>query len=91
MTDTTLPTRIEEDMRGQVCPSTLIIALDRANTNKAALRTGKVVLVIKTDNRDATATIPGAMHNMGYETMVTKKMGYYEILIGVDLARDDGA
>lgn len=88
MNNSTTPTRIEVDMRGQVCPSTLLIALDRANTNKAALRSGAAVLVIKTDNRDATATIPGAMKNMGYESIITKESGYYEIVIGIAPGKD---
>ena len=85
----TQPTRIKVDMRGQVCPSTLLIALEQVNTHKAALRAGEVLLEIKTDNRDATATIPGTVMNMGYDAVVTKMKGYYEILIGTALKRPE--
>ncbi|MFC1837227.1 sulfurtransferase TusA family protein [Thermodesulfobacteriota bacterium] len=79
------PSRIEIDMRGQVCPSSLLIALEQTNAHKKALRAGETILKIKTDNRDATVTIPGTVMNMGYDCLVFKKPGYYEILIGVNL------
>jgi TusA-related sulfurtransferase len=71
----------EIDMRGQVCPSTLLVTLDNINRNQEELRNGKVRLLIRTDNRDATTTIPGTAENMGYEIEVMPKDGYYEILI----------
>ena len=77
-------------MRGQVCPSSLLIALEQANIHKVALRAGAVLLQIKTDNRDATATIPSTVRNMGYDVLVTKKEGYYEILIGIELKENEG-
>ena len=79
------PKKVEVDMRGQVCPSSLITALEQTNKHKIALRAGEIILEIRTDNRDATATIPGTVKNMGYDVLVTKKKGYYEILIGVNL------
>ena len=75
------PQILEVDMRGQVCPSTLLVTLDSINRNKTELRNGKVKLLIRTDNRDATTTIPGTAENMGYETKVTTKEGSYEILV----------
>jgi len=75
------PEILEVDMRGQVCPSTLLVTLDSINRNQTELRNGKVRLLIRTDNRDATTTIPGTAENMGYEIEVMPKDGYYEILI----------
>ena len=72
---------LEVDMRGQVCPSTLLVTLDSINRNKTELRSGKVKLLVRTDNRDATTTIPVTAENMGYEAKVTTKEGSYEILI----------
>lgn len=58
------------DMRGQICPSTLIIALREINRLQQALRSGDCTLAILTDNRHATFTVPQAAENMGYEARV---------------------
>ena len=73
---------IEFDIRGQVCPSCLLIALKEIATRKQELKNPHSRLVIMTDNRDATATIPEATRAMGYETAITKQQGYYRIEIG---------
>ena len=76
-----IPETIEVDMRGQVCPSTLLVALDSINQNQEDLNNFKVKLLIRTDNRDATTTIPGTAENMGYEAKVIQQDGFYDILI----------
>ena len=75
---------IEFDIRGQICPSTLLIALKEMNSRKAEIRNGSVELTFKTDNRDATVTIPDAAENMGYGVSVAREADYYLIVI------DDG-
>ncbi|MDF1577985.1 MAG: sulfurtransferase TusA family protein [Desulfurivibrionaceae bacterium] len=80
MTNETRKT-IEVDMRGQVCPSTLLVALDNINRNQKELSSGAVKLLIRTDNRNATTTIPHTAANMGYNTEVVSRDGYYELLI----------
>jgi len=77
------------DVRGQVCPSTLLIAMEKMNVHKEALRGGALVLAISTDNRDATNTIPETAANMGYEVRVKKTRGAYQILIGRNLSGID--
>ena len=77
-------TIIEFDIRGQICPSTLLTALKAINSHKQQLRSGGVKLVFKTSNRDATVTIPDAATTMGYGTNVTKEADYYLIVV------DDG-
>ncbi|HEY6838832.1 MAG TPA: sulfurtransferase TusA family protein [Geobacteraceae bacterium] len=72
---------MEFDIRGQICPSTLLIALKEMNLHRDALRSGEVQLAFKTDNRDATITIPDAAANMGYGVSVEKEEGYYVIVI----------
>ncbi len=72
---------IHFDIRGQICPSTLLIALKEINRHKEGLRSGEVVLLFKTDNRDATVTIPDAAENMGYGANVAKEADYYLITI----------
>jgi TusA-related sulfurtransferase len=72
---------IEIDIRGQICPSCLLTTLREVNLRKAALKQGGVVLRVRTDSRDATATIPAAVGNMGYPVAVEKAEGHYLILI----------
>ncbi len=72
---------LEFDIRGQICPSSLLIALKEVNTHKERLRRGEVALAFKTDNRDATITIPDAATHMGYWVRVTKSADYYVVLV----------
>jgi TusA-related sulfurtransferase len=74
---------IQVDMRGQVCPSTLLVAMDNLNRNAQELRSGTVRLLIITDNREALHTIPATAENMGYIAKITKTTSHYEILIGL--------
>ena len=69
------------DLRGQICPSSLLMALKSVNQHKQELKTGRLSLVLATDNRDSTATIPGALQNMGYQVDVRKVDRHYELVI----------
>lgn len=71
----------EMDIRGQVCPSSLLLVLREVNQNHAELAAGRCRLVIHTDNRDATGTIPAAIRNMGFASTVDKVDGHYCIVI----------
>ncbi len=75
------PKIIEFDIRGQICPSTLLIALREINSHRNDIRNGMVILAFRTDNRDATVTIPDAAANMGYGVSVSKEAGHYVITI----------
>ena len=70
---------VEFDIRGQICPATLLIALKEINNHSAQLFDGTVRLVFLTDNRDAVTTIPESAANMGYIVNVAKKEGCYSI------------
>ena len=72
---------IVHDIRGQICPSCLLYTLREVNEKRHALKDGTTQIIIKTDNRDATSTIPEAIASMGYDYAVEKKEGYYEIRI----------
>lgn len=72
---------IVHDIRGQICPSSLLFTLREINTQKSAVKEGNTRIIIKTDNRDATTTIPDAVASMGYDCSVVKKEGYYELRI----------
>jgi len=79
---------IIHDIRGQICPSCLLFTLKEVNSRREALRDGSTRILIKTDNRDATSTIPDAVMSMGYDSVVEKKNGYYEILIMLQKKRN---
>lgn len=73
---------VELDLRGQICPATLLVALREINARREDLREGKIRIVILTSNRDSTVTIPGAAANMGYEVSVENTGNAYRIVIG---------
>lgn len=73
---------LEFDIRGQVCPSSLLTTLKEININKEAIKAGTLRITVKTDARDATATIPQMVKNMGYAVRVEKQDGYYCIMVG---------
>ena len=77
----TQPEVIEIDIRGQVCPSSLLLVLREVNARHEALTSGACQMRIATDNRDATGTIPDTVQNMGFAAEVEKKGNYYQILI----------
>lgn len=72
---------IEFDIRGQICPSTLLTTLREINRHKSDLKQGTCRLVFKTDNRDATITIPETVRNMGYASEIVKQEGYYVLTV----------
>lgn len=73
---------IIHDIRGQICPSCLLFTLREVNKQRDALKNKQARIIIKTDNRNATSTIPEAIASMGYTSTVAKKeTGYYQIEI----------
>lgn len=72
---------IEFDNCGQLCPSTLLTALREVNAHREQLQQRTHELLIRTDARDATRTIPDAVENMGYQVDTIKRDGYYVIRI----------
>ncbi len=77
------PAIIEFDIRGQICPSSLLITLREINIRRKEIKGGLQEVIILTDNRDATTTVPEALVNMGYVVSVVKKQGYYLIEVKV--------
>lgn len=75
------------DIRGQVCPSSLLITLRALNQNADLLRSGALRLRILTDSRDAIVTIPNAAVNMGFQAHLQKvPEGFYEVVISYEQA-----
>ncbi len=72
---------VEFDIRGQICPSTFLVALKEINAHADILRQGGVKLCFIIDNRDATITIPESASNMGYAVTVEKKDRQYNIVV----------
>ena len=72
---------IEMDIRGQVCPSCLLLTLREVNRQHAALVNGRARLTVMIDSRDATTTIPEAIKNMGLRVNVEKRQGSYRVVI----------
>lgn len=72
---------IEQDVRGQICPSCLLVALRNVNEQKDRIKNGEADFHILTDNRHSTTTIPNAVSNMGYSVEIQKEQGYYRIVI----------
>jgi len=72
---------IELNIFGQVCPSCLIVALNEMNVHDKNLKKGTAELVIRTDHRDATRTIPESARAMGFAVDVKRIDTYYEIRV----------
>ena len=72
---------INLDIRGQLCPSCLLLALKELNQHGAAIRAGSVEIVVTTDDRQATASIPATAERMGFRTEVVRLDGSYRIRI----------
>lgn len=72
---------VVHNLCGQICPSTLLVALREINKNFSQLNNGEVKLLFKTNNRDSTNTIPEAVGNMGLKVSVQKQESHYEILV----------
>jgi hypothetical protein len=77
----TEPEVIQLDIQGQVCPACLLVALKELNAHRAGLNAGTEVLLVRTDHRDATRTIPDSARAMGYEVDVAKASTCYEIRV----------
>jgi len=69
------------DIRGQVCPSALLVTLREVNSIYPGLASGDTLLHVLTDSRKAIGTIPEAVANMGLKADVTPQDGHYLIVV----------
>jgi TusA-related sulfurtransferase len=69
------------DLRGRICPSTLLVAMKEMNDHRQQILQGSLRLRLLVENRDATVTIPEMARNMGYQVQVSKEGRHYELLI----------
>lgn len=72
---------IQLDISGQICPSCLLLTLKHLNQHAAAVRDGRTEIVVTTDDRQATTTIPDAVSKMGYAAEVTRVDAGYRIRV----------
>ena len=72
---------IDIDIRGQICPSCLLLTLKELNRSSAAIRAGSAEIVVTTDDRQATTTIPAAADRMGFRTDVVRLDDVYRIRV----------
>lgn len=77
----TQPEICEFDIRGQICPSSLLLVLREVNARREALMNESCQILVATDNRDATGTIPATIESMGLAAVLEKKDDHYQILI----------
>lgn len=73
---------IELNILGQVCPACLLVVLKEINDRREELRSGRVRLVVRTDHRNATRTVPDSARKMGYAVDVQKVDSHYQITVG---------
>lgn len=73
---------IELDILGQVCPACLLVVLNQINMHRERLRNGTARLLVRTDHRDTTRTVPASAQKMGLKVEVNKVSSHYEIIIG---------
>lgn len=76
------------DLRGRICPSTLLVAMKEINIHRHELHELGTRMRLLVENRDATITIPEMARNMGYLVALNKVDRHYEIVIE---AGDGGA
>ena len=75
------PTYIQLDIHGQVCPSCLLLTLKALNQHGSDVRACQTEVIVLTNDRQATSTIPEAVHKMGYQTEVSRIENTYRIRI----------
>lgn len=73
---------VDLNILGQVCPACLLVVLKALNQHEQSLRSGKTRLLVRTDHRDSTRTVPESARKMGYLVDVKKIDHHYEISIG---------
>ncbi len=69
------------DIRGQVCPASLLVTLRKINEIKDDIQKNGARLEVLTDNRDSVGTISEAAFNMGYDVGTEKRDGGYMMVI----------
>jgi len=72
---------VELDLRGQVCPASLLLSLKKMNSLREDLSSGTVALRVLTENRESVPTISAAAASMGYAVTVAREDAHYALLV----------
>ncbi|GAB4232564.1 MAG: hypothetical protein OHK0028_08020 [Deltaproteobacteria bacterium] len=72
---------VELDLRGHICPASLLISLKKMNAMREALSSGEAALRILTANRESVPTITDAARTMGYSVTVERTEAHYILLV----------
>ena len=75
------PSTVQVDVRGFVCPSSLLVALRELNKYREPLRTDHFTIELLVDNQDSTNRICDAVKSMGYDFLVTDTDNSYRIAV----------
>lgn len=75
------PSTVHIDVRGFVCPSSLLVALRELNKHRESLRTDHFKIELMVDNHDSINRICDAVKSMGYDFHVTDTDNSYCIAI----------
>ena len=87
---------INLDIRSQTCPSCLLLTLKELNRNASAIRAGRTAVVVLTDDRQATASIPATAERMGFHAEVTRidggdgyRIRIFDPVVPTNLSREE--
>jgi hypothetical protein len=72
---------IQLDILGQICPSCLLLTLQELNRHAGAIRGGETEIVVTTDDRQATSSIPVSAERMGFKAEVARVEAGYRIRV----------
>jgi TusA-related sulfurtransferase len=75
------PSTVHVDLRGFVCPSSLLVALRELNKYRESLRSDYFTIELMVDNHDSTNRICDAVKSMGYVFDVTDRDNSYCIVV----------
>jgi len=78
------------DVRGFVCPSSLLVALRELNKYRESLRSDHFKMELMVDNHESTNRICHAVKSMGYDFQVTDTDNSYCIVVNKPKALKDG-
>ena len=79
--DSILRRTAELDIRGHICPASLLISLKEMNTMREELSAGTASLRILTANRESVPTITEAARSMGYAVRVEHTEAHYVLQV----------
>jgi len=87
---TNTPSTVSVDVRGFVCPSSLLVALRELNKYRESLRTEDFTMELMVDNHDSTNRICDAVKSMGYDFQISEVGHGYCIAVSRPRILKDG-